>query len=126
MFDFEKAMKEAPDAELIRIVMTNRDEYQEAAIAVAEAELSKRNIPTEQLSQLKTNQIKENIEKAYKAARPLELPWKILAFLFPGILQLIIASTLKANGYDKKANDVGKWTLYGLSFYIALAIYSAL
>ena len=126
MFDFEKTMKDAPDAELIRIVITNRDEYQEAAIAAAEAELQRRNIPAEQLSLLKTKQLDENAEKAYKAATPLEIPWKILAFLLPGIFQLVIAGSFKANGYDRKANEVGKWTFYGLFFYIALVIYSAL
>ena len=126
MFDFEKTMKNAPDAELIRIVITNRDEYQEAAIEAAEAELSRRNIPAEQLSELKAKQVEENTEKAHKAAIPLEPAWKVLAFLFPGIFQLIIAGSLKANGYDRKANEVGKWTFYGLFFYVALVIYSAL
>lgn len=126
MFDFEETMKEAPDAELIRIVITNCDEYQEAAIAAAEAELSRRNISAEQFSLLKTKQVEENTEKAYKAAIPLEMPWKILAFLLPGVLQLVIAGSLKANGYDRKANEVGTWTFYGIFFYIALAIYSAL
>lgn len=126
MFDFEKTMKEAPDAELIRIVITNRDEYQDAAIAAAEAELSRRNIPAEELSLLKAKQMEKNTAKAHKAAIPLELPWKILAFLFPGVIQLIIAGSLKANGYDRKANEVGRWTFYGLFFYIALVIYSAL
>lgn len=126
VFDFEKTMKEAPDAELIRIVITNRDEYQEAAIAAAEAELSQRNLSQEQLALLQIRQIGENTEKAYKAAIPLDIHWKILAFLFPGIFQLIIAGSFKANGYERKANEVGKWTFYGLFFYIALAIYSAL
>lgn len=126
MFDFEKTMKEAPDRDLIRIVITNRDEYQEAAIAAAEAELLRRNISAEQLSLLKTKQIEENTEKARKAAIPLEIPWKILAFLFPGVFQLIIAGSLKANGYDRKANEVGKWTFYGLFFYIALVVYFSL
>jgi hypothetical protein len=126
MFDFEKTMKEAPDAELIRIVITNRDEYQEAAIAAAEAELSSRNIPAEKISLLEKKQIEENTEKAHRAAIPLEIPWKILAFLFPGVIQLIIAGSLKGNGYDRKANEVSRWTFYGLFFYMALVIYSAL
>jgi hypothetical protein len=126
MFDFEKTMKEAPDAELIRIVITNRDEYQEAAIAAVEAELSSRNIPAEKISLLEKKQIEENTEKAHRAAIPLEIPWKILAFLFPGVIQLIIAGSLKGNGYDRKANEVSRWTFYGLFFYMALVIYSAL
>jgi len=85
MFDFKKTMKEASDAELIRIVITNRDEYQEAAIAAAEAERSRRKLPEETLSRLKHRQIKENAEKEYRAGLPLELHWKIIAFLFPGM-----------------------------------------
>ena len=126
MFDFEKTMKEAPDAELIRIVITNRDEYQEAAIAAAEAELSRRNISPEQLLLLENKQIEENTEKAYKVNIPLDAAWKVLAFIFPGVFQLLIAGSLKANGYDRKANEVGKWTFYGLFFYIAVGVFFAL
>jgi hypothetical protein len=125
IFDFEKTMKEAPDAELIRIVITNRDDYQEAAITAAEAELSNRNLSAEHLSLLEKKQLEENADKAYKAAIPLEIPLKIVAFLLPGAFQFFIAGSFKANGYDRKANEVGKWTLYGIFFYITLAIYSA-
>lgn len=107
-FDFEKTMKEAPDAELIRIVVTNRDDYQEAAIAAAEAELSKRNLPEETLSIIESRQIEENAERIHKANFPLELHWKILTFIFPGIFQLIIAGFFKANGFDRRANEVGE------------------
>jgi lipopolysaccharide export LptBFGC system permease protein LptF len=126
VFDFEKTMKEVPDAELIRIVFTNRNEYQEAAIAAAEAELSTRNLSSETLSFLEQKQIAKNTETAYKAELPLELHWKIVAFLFPGVFQLIIAGFFKGNGFDRKANEVGKWTFFGLFFYIAVVIYSAL
>ncbi|ANE51789.1 hypothetical protein [Flavisolibacter tropicus] len=123
-FNFEKTMKDAADAELIRIVITNRDEYQEAAIAAAEAELSRRNLSEDKLAKLKNRQQWQNDEKAYKAGIPLELHWKIIAFLIPGFFQLIIAGSFKSGGYDRKANEVGKWTIYGISFYLVILIYN--
>lgn len=126
MFDFGKTMKEASDAELIRIVITNRDKYQEAAIAAAEAERSRRKLPEETLSRLKHRQIEENAEKEYRAGLPLELHWTIIAFLFPGMFQRIVAGFFKGNGFARTANEVGKWTIFGLFFYIAFVVYSAL
>ena len=126
LLDFEKTMKEAPDAELIRITITNRDDYQEAAIIAAEAELLARNMPQGEIALLKDQQEVENREKSYKAGLPLEFHWKWVAFLLPGIFQLIIAGFFKSNGYDRKANEVGKWTIFGLLFYIGLGIYSAI
>ena len=125
-FDFEQTMKQASDEELIRIVITNRDEYQEAAIAAAEKELRLRNLPKQQLAMHTNKQQWLNERKAMKAAVPLELHWKILSFLFPGVIQLIIAGSFKANGYDQKANEIGKWTIYGVLFYLGITIYGAL
>ena len=124
-FDFEKTMEKASDTELIRIV-TNPDQYQHEAIIAAQKELSKRNIPHEQFLTIKGSVGKENDIQAYKANTPLEIHWKVLAFLFPGFVQLILASSFKAEGYERKANEVARWTFYGLGFYIAIAIFSAL
>ncbi len=90
-FDFEKTMKAATDAELIRIVVTNRDDYQEAAILAAEAELTKRKFSEQKFVTIKSSIDTENEIKFFKSNAPLELHWKILAFLFPGFIQLILA-----------------------------------
>ena len=57
-----------------------------------------------------------------KAATPLNIEWKILTFLFPGMLQLIFSTAFKAEGYDRKAKDLTRWTLLGFGFYTLLLI----
>jgi hypothetical protein len=125
-FDFKQTMKEAADAELVRIVITNRDEYQEAAITAAEAELLQRNLPEAKLLLLQDKQLQMNVQAALNASTPLEAYWKVLAFIFPGIIQLIIAGSFKAVGYDRKANELGRWTIFGIIFYIVLAVCSVI
>ncbi|TCJ15833.1 hypothetical protein EPD60_07690 [Flaviaesturariibacter flavus] len=119
-FDFDATMKEAPDAELIRIVITNRHEYQEAAVSAARRELERRNLEPEALARIRRRHERDNHRKAYLAAVPLELHWKLLAFLLPGAFQFFIAGSFKMNGYDRKAAEVGRWTLYGLFFYVGI------
>ena len=113
-FNFEHTMKAASDSELIRIVVTNRNQYHDAAITAAEMELTKRKIPREQFGLIKQSIEEQNEIQLSKSNSPLEWYWKILSFLFPGVFQLIIAGYLKATGYDRKADEVAKWTLYGI------------
>jgi hypothetical protein len=35
---------------------------------------------------------------------------------------LILAGTVKAGGYDRKAKEMRKWTLYGFCFYVGLGL----
>jgi hypothetical protein len=57
---------------------------------------------------------------AEKAAMPLNIEWKILTFLFPGMLQLIFSTAFRAEGYNRKAKDLTSWTLLGFGFYAVL------
>jgi hypothetical protein len=47
-FDFTKAMAEATDAELIKILTVDRESHQEMAVKPPEIELSNRKVPVEQ------------------------------------------------------------------------------
>ena len=121
-FNFEKTMSEISDVELIKIVTTDRDNYQEAAIIAAENEFKKRNIPIEKFE--KTKQIYETVklEQEVKAKTPLELHWKIIGFFLPLMFMFFIAGAFKVHGYEKKANELAKWAAFGIGFYIILAI----
>jgi hypothetical protein len=121
-FDFKETMKEATDAELIKIVYTDREHYQVAAILAAEAELAQRRLSLEQIQVLKAYQEKQQQIQHGNATTPLDIHWVVLSFLFPGILQIILSGLFRAEGYDRKATDLVKWTIGGICFYLALAI----
>lgn len=119
--EFTETMKEATDAELIKIVYTEREHYQLAAILAAEAELQQRQLSQEQIQVLKTLQEEQQQVQHATAAAPLDVHWKVLSFLFPGILQLILSGLFKAEGHERKANELVQWTVGGFSFYLGLA-----
>ncbi len=120
--DFSEIMKQRTDAELLKIVNEQRDGYQSEAIEAAEKEIKERNLSIVQIDAAKkVNQEKDQIETE-KANEKLGKGWKILTFIFPGIIQIIFAGTFKADGYDRKAKELAKWTFYGLGFYFGLVI----
>ena len=125
-FDFTKSMSTATDAELIKILTVDRENYQEAAVQAAELELTKRDIPTDQFEKTKELHTTQKQFDNIKANAPLDTHWKVLTFMFPAILQMIISGIFKSEGYDSKANELAKWTLYGFCFYISIGILFAI
>jgi len=121
-FEFEKSMARLSDAELVRVVTSDRNDYQEAALIAAENELAKRNLTVEQISDARKTNEAEKIIRDTKANTPLDFYWIILALIFPGIFQLIISGIFKGEGYDRKSKELTKWTILGLGFYIVLTI----
>jgi phosphomevalonate kinase len=120
--NFSEVMEQRSDAELLKIVNEQRNDYQPQAVLAAEKELAKRNLSANQVDEAKKeNEIKAQIESD-KANKKLGSGWKVLTFIFPGIILIIFAGTFKADGYDKKARELTKWTLYGFGFYFGLVI----
>lgn len=117
---FIPVMSKKTDAELIKIVYDLRNDYQPEAVIAAEFELNNRNIEQTRFEEaVKENHAKKQIETE-KANKPLEEHWKVLTFLFPGVIQMFIAGSFKIEGYDKKASELTKWTFYGFGFYFGL------
>ena len=121
-FDFAKTMQEISDTELIKILTTERDNYQKEAIDAAELEFNKRNLTTTQIENAKTYNEKEYQIQLAKSKMPLDLHWKILTAIIPGVIQLILSGLFKSEGYDRKAHDLTKWTLIGFGIYICITI----
>src|SRR5437868_10173043 len=121
-FEFEKQMEKASDAELLKIVTLDRDDYQGAAVIAAENELARRNLTTEQIADASTANVIEKTARDTKANLPLDFYWIPFALIFPGIFQMIISGIFKGEGYDRKARELTKWTLLGLGFYILLTL----
>lgn len=121
-FNFAETMRSAKDAELIKIVTINKDNYQPAAVAAAEVELAARNLSVDQIEFATALNEREHADIAAKATEPLDIHWKILACVFPVIPQLLLAGLFKSQGYDRKSNELVKWTLYGIAGYILLIV----
>jgi hypothetical protein len=117
---FTSIMTQRTDAELLKIVNEQRNDYQPEALEAAELELKNRNLSIERVQEaIQENETKKQIETE-KANMKLGGGWKVLTFIFPGLIQIIFAGTFKADGYDRKASELTKWTLYGFGFYFGL------
>ena len=119
---FEKIMADCSDSDLLKIVNEQRGDYEQEAVEAAEKELATRNLSTEQI--FKAEEVNETHKKARidRANTELGDGWKALTFIFPGLLPLLLAGTLKADGYTRKAKELSKFTLYGFGFYIGILI----
>jgi len=115
-------MEQRSDAELLEITTKLRDDYQPEALEAAEYELKKRNLSQEQIINAEKEIEIKNNEILNKENAPLQIYWKILTFIFPAILNLVIAGTFKADGYNKRFKDAWKWTFYGFGFYVVVII----
>jgi len=121
--EFTEQMSKRTNAELLRILNVERNDFKAEAVIAAEEELVKRNLTSEQVELAKeegetSQQFFEN-----KANEPLRLIWKILTAIFPGVIpQLIVFGILKADGYHRKARELVRWTFYGFAFYFGVVL----
>ena len=113
--------------ELVRIVTSERADYQPEAVIAAEEELKWRNI-TPSMYQDYTKEVEKLIEvekekEVEKQRLPLSAWVKAIAFLFPFPLLLIIGLALILFGYQTCGKGLCKWTLLGWLFYFILLMF---
>ena len=120
-FDFTQTMQDETDENLIKIVTIDRDNYQPPAVIAAEAELTKRNISTKTFEATKKDHEETRKIEIEKANAPLDNTTKIVAFFVP-ITSRFLSRPLSRDGYDRKAAEVIKWSLFGLAFYMAIIV----
>jgi hypothetical protein len=121
-FDFPGEMAKRTDEELIQILTIDRENYLPEALAAANEEFRKRNLDEEKVSQITRVISKQRDNENKRAAEPLDAGLKIAAFLLPMFLMFILSGYFKANGYDKKANSLARWTFYGFGLYFIIVI----
>jgi hypothetical protein len=120
--EFEEVMRKRTDADLIRVLNSSPGDYQHAAFEAAKNEFARRNLSEAEVITAK-QEIEHNLQlDENKTSEPLGIGWKIFAAIFPGIIQVMFAGTFKADGYDRKAKEMFKWTLYGVGFYIGFFV----
>ena len=120
--NFEDVMSKRTDADLLKIVTGPADDYQPAALEAAKKEFAKRNLSADQLATVMQENEQDQKLKDDKANQPLGTGWKVLTFIFPGLIQIIFSGTFKADGYDRKAKELVRWTIYGFGFYVGLVV----
>jgi hypothetical protein len=120
--DFVLVMQSRSDDELIRIVTTDRENYQPIAIEAAEIEFKKRNLPADLIEKVKKETLSQDMEEIKRSIEPLAISWKILTFFFPGIINIIVSEVLHSGGYTRKSAELSRWTVFGLLFYAAIII----
>lgn len=120
--NFEDVMSKQTDAELLKIVTGPIEDYQPAALEAAKKELAKRNLSADRLVTVKQEVEHDQKLKDEKANQPLQTGWKVLTFIFPGLIQTVFSGTFKADGYDRKAKELVNWTIYGFGFYVGLIV----
>lgn len=118
--EFDDVMRSHTDAELIRILEGPPDDYQPSALESAKREFTKRNLSEGQIDTAKQEIVQKSAVDEAKANEPLPTIWKVLTFIFPGLIQIMFAGTFKADGYERKYRELVKWTLYGFFSYIGL------
>jgi hypothetical protein len=119
---FTEVMANRTYDELHEIVGKLRDEYEPEAVAAAEAEVEKRNLAGEKVQPIEKDTRTKKQLKDEKANEPLQTHWKILTLLLPGLLNLMIADELKAEGYERKHREIWNWFFYGLGLYILILL----
>ena len=120
--DFDEVMKKRSDRELIEIITKYKNDYQPDAILSAEKEIKRRNLTFDQIENAKQEIKDKDKEIEDKAIVPLSAHWKVFTFIFPGIINIIIGSTYKNDGYHRKFKELVRWTLYGVAFYFGLCL----
>jgi len=116
--DFTRVLPAEPETEFPRTGY-RYTRHQVQALTAAEEELIRLRREAIHMAAAKENTQGTTLAPE-KAATPLNIEWKILTFIFPGMLQLIFSTAFRAEGYDRKAKDLTRWTLMGFGFYAAL------
>jgi len=122
--EFDDVMSQRTDAELVQILNGPPDNYQPAALEASRRVFDSRNLSDEKISSAHHEIAQQKLRDDLKASEPLPVLLKIFAFIFPGILLLMFAGIFKGGGYDKKAKDLTRWTLFGFGFYFGIALLS--
>lgn len=120
-FDFKSEMEKLSDEELLKVLTVDNDNYLSDALNVAKSEFEKRKLPEDKIGFITNDLIRKKEEENKWAAEPLEPGLKMLTFLFPMILTFLLSGFYKSKGYDRKASQLGRWTILGFCFYIIVA-----
>jgi hypothetical protein len=114
---FDDVMAQRTDAELVAILGSQEGDYQPAAVEAAQRVFNSRKLSAEKVSAIKVDLQQQKELADLKANEPLKFRYKIFAFFFPGAANFFVSGIAFSEGYDRKAREWGRATLYGFVFY---------
>jgi hypothetical protein len=120
--EFRGVMSDRTDADLVKMTTIERNQFQPDAVIAAEEELKKRNLTADQIETVNTDIRIETEKEGEKANEPLGIFWKILTFLFPGLINIFFSGAYTVDGFHRKARELRRWTVYGFGFYVGLIL----
>lgn len=120
--EFDEVMAKRSDAELIVILNSPEGDYQPTAVEAAKRIFESRNLSVSQVETAKMQIAIAREKDEAKSNEPLAIGPKILAFIFPGLYLLAASGLYNAEGYDRKARELRRWTLYGFCFYVGFVL----
>lgn len=124
--DFTKMIAEKSDEELVVMLTSERNDYRQEVIEIAEQEFKNRDIPEEIIHEQNLKAEQKKIKLSIKAEEPLDPGLKAFAFIFPGIMLFMFSKKYEVEGYHRKAKELSKYTIYGFCFYFGLVILASL
>jgi hypothetical protein len=121
-FEFKSVMEKLSDEELLKVLTVDNDNYLPDALTAAKSEFEKRKLPEDKIGFITNDLVRKKDEENKKAAELLNPGLTVLTFLFPMILTFLLSGFYKSKGYDRKASQLGRWTILGFCFYIIVAL----
>ena len=119
---FEELMSKKSDEQLLKIVAGRPEDYQPEALEAAKKELGKRNFSAEQFETVTKEAVREKEHEAVIAELPLGVGLRMRALIFPFYGVMGLASTFRATGYHRKANEMTRWAMFGIALYATVFI----
>lgn len=126
---FQERMSKLSNEDLVSIAYSGLEEgYEEQAILAAKAELSRRNIETKQVDELRDELAQLSDADKNKGSRPLPLPAKVFFLLFGGffVISAFAIFAMHTRGYKKMVEDALRYALYNLLVLLAISIFISL
>ncbi len=111
------------DSDLLEIVTKLKDDYQPEAVEAAKAEIERRNLSADDISQAEKELEIKDAKQIEKENEPLDFGQKFLFFIFFwGVIPWAMAGTFMNNGYTKKYKDAWKYMKLGLLVFVGIPL----
>lgn len=122
--DLEEKYAGYSNEELLDVVL-NKEGYTEIAVEQAQAELTRRNVSGNEISQMVTERDKAEFYIVKNARANIRFWQKcFFYFIWVPLLHFAIKQNLREDGYERKVKQAGYYSIMGFVFFILAGISS--